>query len=214
MIDFLIVLFGLAMIYIAGTSRIEAYVRALFLQGLLLFVLVLLDHGIMRVPNLVFLSFETLVIKAIVIPLFLIRIIHKNEIERELQPYVPNFYARLVASLIFGLGFYAAYWSIGKAPELRPLYFGTSVSTIVLGLLVIVTRRKIITHVIGFMLMENGIFLMALSIAKEMPFIVALGVLLDLFVAIYLFGMFIGKIHDFDPEIKVDTLTLLKDSDK
>ncbi len=211
MINFLIILFGITMIYISGTSRIETYIRALFLQGLLLFVLVGLDHGIMRMPNLVFLSFETLVIKAVVIPLFLIWIIHKHGIERELQPYVPNFYARLIASLIFGMGFYAAYWSIGKVPELRPLYFGTSVSTIVLGLLVIVTRKKIITHVIGFMLMENGIFLMALSIAKEMPFIVALGVLLDLFVAIYLFGMFIGKIHDFDPEIRVEKLTQLKD---
>ncbi len=211
MIDFLIILFGLTMIYISGTSRIEACIRALFLQGLLLFVLVILDHGIMHLPDIVFLSFETLVIKAFVIPMFLIRIIHKNEIERELHPYIPNFYARLIATLIFGMGFYAAYWSIGKAPELRPLYFGTSVSTIVLGLLVIVTRRKIITHVIGFMLMENGIFLMALSIAKEMPFIVALGVLLDLFVAIYLFGMFIGKIHDFDPEIRVETLSRLKD---
>lgn len=211
MIDFLIVLFGLTMIYIAGTSRIEAYVRALFLQGVILFLLVVLDYGTGNVPNLVFLSFETLVVKAVAIPVFLIRIIHKNEIERELQPYIPNFYARLVATVIFGLGFYAAYWSIGNAPELRPLYFGTSVSTIVLGLLVIVTRKKIITHVIGFMLMENGIFLMALSIAKEMPFIVALGVLLDLFVAVYLLGTFISKIHEARLDVTVEALAKLKD---
>ncbi|HAO20544.1 MAG TPA: hydrogenase, partial [Desulfobacteraceae bacterium] len=115
------------------------------------------------------------------------------------------------ASVIFALGFYAAYWSIGKAPDVRPLYFGTSVSTIIIGLLMIVTRKKIITHVIGFMLIENGIFCLALSIAKEMPFIVALGVLLDLFIAVYLFGLFINKIHDTFAETDVQTLSHLKD---
>ncbi len=211
MIDFMIILFGMTMIYIAGTSRIDVYVRALFMQGILLFLLVITDYGTKHLGNLIFLSFETLVVKAIVIPMFLTKIIHKNEIQREVEPYIPYFYSRLIASIIFALGFYAAYWSIGKAPDVRPLYFGTSVSTIIIGLLMIVTRKKIITHVIGFMLIENGIFCLALSIAKEMPFIVALGVLLDLFIAVYLFGLFINKIHDTFAETDVQTLSHLKD---
>ncbi len=211
MIDFLIILFGITMIYIAGTGRVESYIRALFMQGMLLFFLVIADYKVMNIANLIFLAFETLVVKAAAIPLFLDKIVHKNEIQRDIEPYIPNFHARLIASIIFALGFYAAYWSIRNAPELRPLYFGTSISTIIIGLLVIVIRKKIITHVIGFMLIENGIFLMALSIAKEMPFIVAIGVLLDIFMAVYLFGLFINKIHDAYAEITVDTLTHLKD---
>ena len=61
------------------------------------------------------------------------------------------------------------------------------------------------------MLIENGIFLLALSIAKEMPFIVAMGVLLDIFMAVYIFGLFVNKIQDVFTEIKIDNLSNLKD---
>ncbi len=90
-------------------------------------------------------------------------------------------------------------------------FFGVSLSIIVSGLFIIITRKKIITQVMGFMLMENGIFLLTLSASREMPFIVALGVLLDIFMAIYLLGLFVNKIHDAFEEIHVDTLQKLKD---
>ena len=73
------------------------------------------------------------------------------------------------------------------------------------------TRKKIITQVMGFMLMENGIFLLSMAAVKEMPFIVSLGVLLDVFMAVYLLGLLVNKIHDRYDEIHVDTLQKLKD---
>ena len=79
------------------------------------------------------------------------------------------------------------------------------------GLFVIMTRKKIITHVMGYMMLENGIFLLSLSIAREMPFIVNLGMLLDIFIAVFLLAVIVNRIKSTVEEATVDKLTELKD---
>jgi hydrogenase-4 component E len=199
------------MIYVAITVRIESYIKALVAQGVILFLLVLLDYGTTHLANLIFLSFETLVVKAIAIPLFLIYIIRKNGIFREVEPSVTNYSSLAITTAIFTAGFFIAYWSEGAVSNIRPFYFGISISTIITGLFIIVSRKKIITHVMGYMMFENGIFLLALSMAREMPFIVAIGVLLDIFVAVYLMGLFINKVQDSYSDTHIDALAKLKD---
>ena len=211
MIQFLIILFGLTMLYVGSMSRVEAYIKALAVQGIILFLIVIIDYGTENLPNMLFLSAETLIVKAILIPIVLIKVVRKNGIHRELEPYIPNFFSLLITSIIFALGFYIAYWMTDNSGAVRPFYFGVSISTLVTGFFVIMTRKKIITHVMGYMLIENGIFLLALSIAREMPFIVALGVLLDIFIAVYLLGLFVNKIQDVFAEIQIDNLSTLKD---
>lgn len=211
MISFMIIFFGVTMLYVSITTRIESYIKVLAVQGLILFFIVLSDFNILHIPNIIFLSFETLVVKAIAIPMFLIFIIRKNGIFREVDPFVTNYLSLVITSAIFAAGFYLAFWSQGTVNNIRPLYFGISISTIITGLFIIISRKKIITHVMGYMMMENGIFLLALSIAKEMPFIVALGVLLDIFIAVYLLGLFINKVQESYSDTHIDTLAKLKD---
>jgi hydrogenase-4 component E len=141
----------------------------------------------------------------------LITSVRKNGIHREIEPNIPSFFSLIITSIIFALGFYAAYLASKSSVPVRPFYFGVSLSVIIGGLFIIITRKKIITHVMGFMLMENGIFLLTISASREMPFIVALGVLLDIFMAVYLLGLFVNKIHDTFEEIQADTLQKLKD---
>ncbi len=95
------------MLYVFAVSRIEAYVKTLSVQGLLLFLLVIVDIREINWLNIAFLSLETLVIKAIVIPYFLLSVIRKNEIGREIEPYISQFYSLLIASAIFIFGFVA-----------------------------------------------------------------------------------------------------------
>jgi hydrogenase-4 component E len=117
----------------------------------------------------------------------------------------------VIASLIFAFGFFLGYWSLDFAQDIKPLYFGVSVSTMMTGLLVIMTRKKLVTHVAGFMMLENGIFLLALSMAREMPLLVNLGVLLDVFMGVFLLGLFVTKIKSTFDEAKIDALTNLRD---
>ncbi|HNR40255.1 MAG TPA: hypothetical protein PKN61_14570 [Acidobacteriota bacterium] len=211
MINFLIVLFGVTMLYVAATSRIEAYVRMLVAQGLVLFLLVVADWQSFHLLNLLFLAVETLGFKAIIIPWFLRRVVRRNGVFRELEPYIPNFFSVVIASLIFAFGFLLAYGSLDFARDIKPLYFGVSVSTMLTGLLVITTRKMLVTHVAGYMMLENGIFLLSLSMAREMPLLVNLGVLLDIFLGIFLLGLFATKIKSTFDESKIDALTHLRD---
>ncbi len=211
MSSILIILIGTSILYIFAASRIESYVKALAFQGLALFLLVIFDIKEINWLNIVFLAVETLVVKAIIIPLFLLRVIRKNEIGREVEPFISQFYSMLIASGIFILGFVAVFWSAKVEAGVKPLYFGVSIVLIIASLFLIVNRKRIITHILCYMILENGIFLLSLSVANEMPMLVNLGVLLDLFVGIYLFVIFFNKIQEMFDGNHIDILTELKD---
>lgn len=207
----LIILFGTTMLYICAASRIEAFVKTLALQGLLLFLLIMIDVHELNWLNIAFLSLETLIMKAIIIPYFLLRVIRRNEIGREVEANVSQLYSLQIASIIFISGFLTAYWAANTGMVVQPLYFGMSISVIMLSLLLIVRRKRIITHILCYMTLENGIFLLSLSVANEMPLLINLGVLLDLFVGIYLLVIFFNMIQAMFDGNNIDALTELKD---
>ncbi len=211
MTDILIILLGTSMLYVFAVSRIEAYVKTLAVQGFLLFLLVVVDIKEINWLNIAFLSLETLVVKTVVIPFFLLTVIRKNEIGREVEPYITQFYSVLIASAIVVFGFVAAFWSAKTNAGIKPLYFGVSIMLIVSSLFLIINRKTIITHILCYMMLENGIFLLSLSVANELPLLVNLGVLLDLFVGIYLFVIFFNKIHEMYDGSHIDELTELRD---
>ncbi|HPH01956.1 MAG TPA: hypothetical protein PLM00_01830 [Spirochaetota bacterium] len=209
--EFVIIMIGATMLAISFTSRIHAVIRALSIQGLLLFVLVLDDAHAFDTINLVFLIIETLVVKAVVIPLFLQRIIVRNHIYREIEPYIPNFYSLLVASIILGGGFLLEHLSRGVTSGTKPLALGVSLAVIVTALFLIISRKKLITHVLGFLAMENGVFMLTMAVAREHTFAVNVGLLLDVFLAVFLLGLFMNRIASSYEEMSVDELSDLKD---
>ena len=94
----LIILFGTTILYMFAASRIEAFIKTLALQGLLLFLLVVIDLREINLLNIAFLGLETLVVKTVVIPLFLLRVIRRNEIGREVEPHRPQFFRLLLGA--------------------------------------------------------------------------------------------------------------------
>ena len=211
MSNLLIIFLGSTVLYVFAASRIEAYVKTLAFQGFLLFLLLVIDIRNIVWYNIVFLIIETLLIKTAAIPYFLLRVIRKNDIGREVEPYLSQFYSLLIGIMIFISGFAAAFWSAGIIRDIKPLYFGISISIIIASLFLIVSRKRIITHILCYMMFENGIFLLSLSVANEMPMLVDIGVLLDLFVGIYLFVIFFNKIQAMFDGNHIDILTELKD---
>jgi len=213
MVNMLIVLFGLTMLYMAATSRIQAHIKMLSIQGLILFLILFMDEDKTNLISLAFLSMETLLVKTILIPLFLTKILKKNEVFRDNEPHIPNFYSLVIASIILFGGFIISSLHGQGFENLTTLYFGISISTILISLFLITTRKKILTHVIGYIMMENGIFLLSLSVAKEMPIIVNLGVLLDVFIAVFILGFLINKINNAFEELNICELCNLRDCD-
>jgi hydrogenase-4 component E len=207
----LIILFGMTILYMFSASRIEAFIKTLALQGLLLFLLVVVDLRAVNLINIAFLGLETLVIKAAVIPFFLLRVIRRNEIGREVEPHRPTFFRLLFGAGLFLFGFLIAFWAARSGPIAQPLYFGMSVAMVVASLVLIVNRARIITHILAYMTLENGIFLLSLSVANEMPMLINLGVLLDVFVGVYLLGIFFNTIQSLYDRGTIDVLAKLKD---
>jgi len=211
MIDFLLVLFAATLLYVSMTSRLEAYIKVLFAQGLIMFCMTALESPDLLSFNFFFLALETLGFKTVVIPLILVKVVRRLGIRREVEPYTMNFHSLLIASVILIFGFLTAFLSLDPAQAIKPLHLGVSISTILTGLFIIMSRKKIITHILGFIILENGIFMLSLSIAREMPFIVNLGVLLDIFIGIFLLVVVLNRIHSTFEEVHIDTLTDLTD---
>lgn len=207
----LIILFGLTMLYMAATSRIKAYLKMLSFQGVLLFLICYVGIEKSNFINFMFLSFETLIVKALLIPLFLKKILQKNQIYRDSEPHIPQFYSLVVASTILFTGFLISNIDYPALYLINPMYFGVSIAVIIISLFLITIRHKVLTNVIGFITMENGIFLLSLSVAKEMPIVVNLGVLLDVFIAVFILGLLINRINEKFEDLSVGRLSDLKD---
>lgn len=209
-LNILIIIFTMSLIYLAAGTRLNTYVRVLVLQGIILFGIALNQlHGHIDVPHLLFILLETLIVKAIVVPYFLQRVIRRTAEIHEIEPHRSNFGSVFVVCLIMIGTFMIAYQLHDE--NLKITYFTASISSIFVGLFLIVIRKKILTHIMCFIVIENGIFLLSLAIGKEMPAIVSMGILLDVFTSILVLGMFVNKIRNVFNTMEIEKLSKLKD---
>lgn len=203
MITLLILLFGFSILYTVTSSRTMAQINMLRVQGLLLCLITLTYHREEGIPMLLFLLVETFIVKALLVPSFLKRVAVKNNIKIDSDPRFPHFYTLAISSFILLGGLLVSNIHSEHLKNVSTLYFGIAISTIIISFFFITTKKKLISHVIGFAMLENGIFLLSFSVAKEMPMIVSVGVLLDVFIAIFALGLLIGQfeVHHHNPEV-------------
>jgi len=209
MTNILLIIFAITLIYIGMSNRLYGFISILAFQGILLFGVAFIELIEINVVNLIFILFETIVVKTIAVPLFLNYIIRKNNVIREDEPFIPNFLSVVIVTSII-LGSFLLSTTI-KDPNLHKIFFVAAVSALFTGLFIITTRRKIITHVMGFLVIENGVFVLSLAVGSEMPMLVNVGILLDIFAGVLLLGIFVNKIGDALKEQDVDYLSRLKD---
>jgi hydrogenase-4 component E len=175
----------------------------------LLFGVALIELREMNVANLIVILIETLVFKAIVVPYFLKRTIRQNDVKRVVEPYISGFNSLIIVSVLIILSFILTF-SLQQNFH-NVIYFTAAFSAILTGLFLMVSRKKIITHIIGYVILENGIVLLSFSVGNEMPMIVNAGILLDILVSVLLFGFFMSKIRYISKEFEISTLSKLKD---
>lgn len=190
-------------------NRLYSYITILAFQGIILFGVAFIELIEINTINLIFILLETVVFKTIAIPLFLNYMIKKNNITREAEPFLPNFISVVIITIII-LGSFLLSNTIHDT-HLKKIFFVVALSALFTGLYIIITRRKIITHVMGFLVIENGVFVLSLAVGNEMPMLVNTGILLDIFASIFLLGIFVNKIGDVLQEQDVEQLRNLKD---
>jgi len=210
-IDTILVLLILTNLHILGSSRISACIRTVAVQAMLLGMISLLAQWGNVGLRLLLLAIVSTAIKAGFLPWLLRRAVREVGVQTEVEPLVG-----FTTSLLLGLGLLGAALHVaGRLP--LPGDNGTSflvavaMFTIMVGLLLIVSRRKAVMQTLGYLAMENGIYAFGLAFAVEEPLLVEMGVLLDVFVAVFVMGIAIHHIsREFD-HIDTDRLSELKD---
>jgi hydrogenase-4 component E len=209
MTNVLLIIFIISLLYVTIANRIITYVRVLALQGVLLFGVTFLQLHEIQTWNLVLILLETVVFKAVAVPMFLAYLIKRNKITRESEPYLPHFISLIIVTIIVVITVLLA--NSIKDTYLDKIFFIVSLSTLFTGLYFIASRKKIITHVMGYLMIENGVFVLSLAVGNEMPNLVNLGIMLDVFASVLILGIFLNKIGDVFKDVDVDQLTNLKD---
>jgi len=211
-IDMTFILVVVVNLFVLASSRLGAAIRAVALQGALLSALALMlgspSHDI---GHVLLVAGGALVIKAFFIPWLMFRAIREAAIRREVEPivgYVPSL-------LLGGAGVALAFaFSRGlplPTPEMHTFLVPTALATVWTGLLLVVSRRKAVTQVLGFLVLENGVFVFGLLLTDFMPVMVEAGVLLDLLAAVFVMGIVIFQINREFASLDTDAMASLKD---
>jgi hydrogenase-4 component E len=201
-------------LFAVSTSRIAACIRACALQGLMLAVLpfALAFHGSTTyLVHAALISVGTLLLKVIFIPWLLVRAMRKVAIRREVEPFVSLHFSLLAGAAFVGIAFWAAEQLPAPRADTPALLLPVALATLFIGFLIIVSRKKAVTQVVGYVMMENGIFVFGMSLAHEMPSVVELGILLDVLAGVLLFGIVIHHINAEFDHIDTDALSELRD---
>jgi hydrogenase-4 component E len=209
MTNVLLIIFIISLLYVSIANRIITYVRVLALQGFILFGVTFLQLHAIQTWNLVLILLETIVFKALAVPLLLGYLIKRNKMSRETEPYLPHFISLIIITMIIVVTVLLA--NSIQDTHLDKIFFIVSLSTLFTGLYFIASRKKIITHVMGYLIIENGVFVLSLAVGNEMPHLVNLGIMLDVFASVLILGIFLNKIGDVFKAVDVDQLSNLKD---
>lgn len=202
----LVVLSDLAVL---GTSRLTSCIRGVAAQGLLLGLLPVLLAEHLSV-HAVSLALGTTAVKAVVLPWFLLRAIREAAVRREVEPIVGFIASQVLGAVAIALAFaIAARLPLPQAPH--DLLVPVSLATLMIGFIVLTTRRKALTQVVGYLMLENGIYLFGLTQSERVPFLIELGVLLDVFVGVFIMGIVVFHINRTFDSLDATRLTELTD---
>jgi hydrogenase-4 component E len=208
--DFLIALIMLTNFTLVVTNRINKAIQVAVIQGVILGVLPL-AMGLWRIPHIVLMAAAAVAVKGWLIPFLFRRALHKVKIDREVGPYIGYSASLLLCALGTGLSLILAHNLPLKLGTANPLFVPASLSTLFTGFLLLVSRRKALTQVVGYLVLENGIYLFGLMLVEDMPLLVETGILLDLFVGVFVMGIVINHISAAFDSMDIRRLAKLKD---
>jgi hydrogenase-4 component E len=160
---------------------------------------VLVVHSDELTARLVALAVASAVLKGFIFPILLFRSLREAGVQREVEPFVG-----FTLSLALGVVATGVAFSLADALPTLPhtgsdLIVPVALANVFFGLMLLVARRKAVTQVLGYLVMENGIFIFSLALVASLPTLVEMGILLDLFVGVFVMGITIYQINrEFD----------------
>ncbi len=210
LIGVLTVLLILLNFRLLGTSRLGAGIQTVAIQAIVLGILPVLTNPLPSIQFGIVLSAAT-ILKAGVMPSLIRQAAREAGVQREIEPI-----AGFTTSLLIGIGLFAVCIGISYRLHLPAqmksgLLVAVALFTVFCGFFLIIFRRKAVTQVLGYLVMENGIYLFGMAFAVHEVFLVEIGILLDVFAAVFVMGIAIYHIsREFD-HIDSDKMSSLEE---
>ena len=192
----LILLF--AFVLVAGV-RMHQIIRAYTLGSLALGLLAAAVAYYTKADHIYIVAILTILLKVIVIPRFLDYTVDRIKVKKEIEPLVSIPGSLLICGALTFVAYYIASPIIAQGSVITKNCLAISLAVVLIGFFVIIARRKAMTEIVGLLMMENGLFLAAISLTYGMPMIVEIGIFFDVLVAAIIMGIFAFKInHTFE----------------
>lgn len=196
---------------VLGSSRLNACIRIVALQGVLLGALPFIGGEGALPLRMALLTLVTVGVKGVIFPWLLFRALRRAEVRREVEPYVGYVLSVVVGLISLGV----AVWLGSRLPLPNAESHGGLIVPVALfmvfvGLFVIISRRKALSQVLGYVVLENGTYAFGISALRETPILVELGILMDAFVAVFVMGIAIYHINREFDHMDADLLDTLK----
>ncbi len=199
----------LTLIYLSIVERFRNYASLIAFQGWILLGIALLRLHSLDWIELSFVILETLIFKALIVPAILQRVIRKTKINRVRTSGSAQFNSLLLSVTALVVSALVTYYVADSSVHM--IFFGVALYALLSGLILIVLRSRIFTHMVGFLVIENGVFLFSMAIGVEMPILINTAILLDILISVLMLGLFMTRV---DREIHADdsdSLTHVKD---
>ncbi len=191
-------------------KRIPALIRSFCYQSFFLFLATLLLAAQERQLDLYIIAGLVFMLKVCAIPYFLRRLIRKIKVKDDLGLFI-NPQLSLLAALGFTyLSWVFVQYLIGPSDQALGAILAAAFFVVLAGMFLMIFRITALAQIIGLLVMENGLFLLASSVSGGMPFFVEIAIFFDAFVSVVIMGFFIHRINKFFTHIDVNKLSRLK----
>jgi len=192
--------------------RVLALINLFALQGLTLCLSTLVVAVSTGQTHLYWSAGLTLLLKAWLLPWILHRLVRKLQVKNEIEPLI-----NIPTTMLIGIGLVMVSFNVALpiselSSSIARGTLGIALAVVMLAFLMMITRRKAITQVVGFLSMENGLFLAATSATYGMPMVVELGIALDVLVGALILGVFFFQIRDQFDSLDIHHMERLKDN--
>ena len=205
----LILLYVVTLVYLSITERFRNFASLIGLQGWLLFGIALVRLHAANPAELAFVALETLLFKGILVPWLLFAVIRRTRINRVKRSGSSQSGSLLLSLVALAVSASLTYCIADSTVDL--VFFGVALYSLLSGLILIVLRQRIFSHMVGFLVIENGVFLFSTAIGVEMPLLINFAILLDILISVLMLGIFFTKIDDKLHADDADSLTNVKD---
>ena len=205
----LIILYIITLIYISIVERFRNYSTLIAVQGWLLLGIALLRLHSLDWVELTFIVTETLIFKAVIVPAILMQVIKKTGINRISSTGTSQFNSLMLSIAALTISAILTYYVADQT--INMIFFGVALYALLTGLILIVLRSRIFTHMVGFLVIENGVFLFSMAIGVEMPLLINAAIMLDILLSVLMLGLFMTKVDKHIHTDDSDSLTHVKD---